>query len=137
MFCKNCGKENIEGASFCAGCGNSLTTQNSMNVTNSNGTGILNNNSKLGIKSLITSKVYSFLVFILFVIAGVIDADEESAEIIILSMFLLLFLGTSFVGLILGIMGVVQKERKILFSALGIGISGATIFLAIIIMILA
>ena len=31
MFCPNCGKENPENATFCAGCGASLTVQQAAN----------------------------------------------------------------------------------------------------------
>lgn len=34
MICPNCGKENVEGAGFCAGCGNNLTVANNNNNNN-------------------------------------------------------------------------------------------------------
>jgi hypothetical protein len=81
--------------------------------------------SGLGIASFITSIVSGILIFLLIVIAGVMEAsspgglDEESAGAVVVGLFLFAFLGASLVALGLGIGGLIQKERKNIFAILG------------------
>jgi uncharacterized membrane protein len=87
--------------------------------------------SGLGVASFITSLVSGILLFLLIVIAGVIEAstpggmDEKSAAAVIVGLFMIFFLGASLVALGLGIGGLIQKDRKKIFAILG------TVFAAI------
>ena len=43
MICPNCGKENVEGAGFCAGCGNNLTVVNNSTTVNDETNNVVSN----------------------------------------------------------------------------------------------
>tara|TARA_B100001059_G_scaffold226641_1_gene255370 strand:+ start:82476 stop:82805 length:330 start_codon:yes stop_codon:yes gene_type:complete len=81
--------------------------------------------SGLGIASFITSIVAGILIFVLIVIAGIMEAstpggiDETSADAVIIGLFLLAFLGASIVAFGLGISSLIQKNRKKIFGILG------------------
>lgn len=98
--------------------------------------------SGLGIASFITSIVSGILIFLDIVIAGVMEAttpggvDEASAGAIIVGLFLFAFLGAAFVGLGLGIGGLLQKERKKIFAILGTVFSVISLLATIFIIIL-
>ncbi len=89
--------------------------------------------SGLGIASFITSIVSGILLFLVFIIAGFMEAstpggmDEESAGAIMLGLFLFALLGGELVALGLGIGGLLIKERNKIFAILG------TIFSAVVI----
>ena len=74
--------------------------------------------SGLGIASFITSIVSGILIFLVIVIAGVMEAsspggmDEESTSAVMVGLFLFAFLGAALIALGLGIAGLLQKERK-------------------------
>ncbi len=82
-----------------------------------------------GIASFITSIVSGLLLFVLFVIAGMIEVstpggmDEHSAEAIIIGFIIIFLVLTSLIALGLGIGGLCQKERKKIFAILGTTIS--------------
>ena len=98
--------------------------------------------SGLGVASFITSLVSGILLFLLIVIAGVIEAstpggmDEKSAAAVIVGLFLFAFLGAAFVALGLGIGGLLQKDRKKIFAILGAVFSAAASLGTIFIMML-
>lgn len=89
--------------------------------------------SGLGIASFITSVVSGLFIFLLFVVAGVMEAsrpgglDENSAGAVTIGLFLFFFLGTALIALGLGIGGLFQKERRSLFCVLGIVFSAVSI----------
>ena len=74
--------------------------------------------SKLGIAALIISIFTAIGLFILFLIAGVMESntnggiDEESAGAIILGLFIFLFGGLDLLAIGLGIAGIFQKTRE-------------------------
>jgi hypothetical protein len=89
--------------------------------------------SGFGIASFITSIVSGGLIFLLIVIAGFIEAstpggmDEESVIAVIIGLFILAFLGAAFLGLGLGIAGLLQMQRKKVFAILGTIFSAAAL----------
>ena len=98
--------------------------------------------SRLGIASFITSIVSGILIFIVIVIAGVIEAstpggmDEESAGAAMVGFAAIALLNAELVALGLGIAGLLQKERKKIFAILGVVFSAGTFVLVILLMIL-
>ena len=98
--------------------------------------------SGLGIASFITSIVSGLLIFLLLVVAGVMEAstpggiDEESAGAVMVGLFLFAFLGATLVALGLGIAGLLQKERKKIFAILGTVFSALSLVVTIFIMII-
>jgi hypothetical protein len=89
--------------------------------------------SGLGVASFVTSVVSGILMFLLIVIAGIMDTsspggmDEKSTGALVIGLFSFLFLGSSLVALGLGIGGLFQKDRKKIFSILGTVFSAVTI----------
>ena len=89
--------------------------------------------SGLGIASFILSIVSGVLIFLLVVVAGVIEAttpggmDEESAVAVMVGLCLFALLFVSLVALVLGIAGLVQQDRKKIFAILGTVFSAVTI----------
>jgi len=89
--------------------------------------------SGLGIASFITSIVAGILTFLLIVIAGVMEVstpggmNEESAGAVIVGLFLFAFLFACLVTLVLGIAGLIQKDRKKIFAILGTVFSAVTL----------
>ena len=88
--------------------------------------------SGLGIAAFITSITSGLLMFMLIVVAGVIEVttsggmDERSASAVIIGLLLFLFLFITLVALGLGISGLVQKDRKKIFAILGTIFSSMT-----------
>ena len=81
--------------------------------------------SRLGIASFITSIVSGILIFLIIVIAGVMEAstpggiDEKSLGAMMVGLFLFAFMGADLVALGLGIGGLFQKEKKKIYAILG------------------
>ncbi|MFP4173662.1 MAG: hypothetical protein ACLFV4_12195 [Candidatus Hydrogenedentota bacterium] len=98
--------------------------------------------SGLGIASFITSLVSGFFLLIMFGVAGVMETttpggiDEESAEAMIVGLFIFAFLGLSLVALGLGIAGLAQNDRRKIFALLGTIFSGVSIIGTLLIMII-
>lgn len=98
--------------------------------------------SGFGIASFITSIVSGLLIFLIMVVAGVMEAstpggiDEESAGAAMVVLFLFAFLGATLVALGLGIAGLLQKERKKIFAILGTVFSAVTLVVTIFLMII-
>lgn len=98
--------------------------------------------SGLGIASFITSIVSGISIFLLIVIAGVMEAstpegiDAESVGAVVVGLFLFAFLGTTLVALGLGVGGLVQKDRNKTFAILGTVFSAVAFVGTIAIMLL-
>lgn len=98
--------------------------------------------SGLGIASFITSIVSGLILFLLIVIAGVMEAstpggiDENSAGAVIVGFCLFAFMGAALLALGLGIGGLFQKERKKIFAILGTVFSAVSLVGTIFLMIL-
>src|SRR6218665_3861150 len=97
--------------------------------------------SGLGIASFIISIVTGILIFLLFIVAGVVESstpggiNEESTEAIVLGLFIILMLFINLVAIGLGIGGLCQSERKKIFAILGTIFSSLTTLLAILLII--
>ncbi|UCG79481.1 MAG: hypothetical protein JSV21_05485 [Nitrospirota bacterium] len=96
--------------------------------------------SGLGISSFITSIISGLAMFFLVIIAAMMESaggiDEESAQAIILGLFVIGFLFLSLISFGLGIAGLLQKNRKKIFAILGTVFSGVTLFGTIFLMVL-
>ena len=81
--------------------------------------------SGLGIASFISSVIAGIFLFVIFVIAGVMEAstpggiDETSPAAVFIGLSMFGFLFVALVALGLGIAGLVQKNRIKLFALLG------------------
>ena len=88
--------------------------------------------SRLGIASLILSVCSIIFVFILFVIAGVLEAsvpdgvDENSAAAVILGLSIFACWGFFLVSIGLGIAGIFQKQRVRICAFIGTALSSAS-----------
>jgi len=98
--------------------------------------------SGLGIASFVISIITGLMMFMLFVVAGVMETstpggmDENSMEAMLVGLFLfaLLFLDLLAVGL--GVAGLFQKERRKLFAVLGLVFAAATIVVALLLVLI-
>lgn len=97
--------------------------------------------SGLGIASFILSILSGIFLFLLFLVAGVMHSstpggiNDESPVAIFVGLFMLAFLFVAFVALGLGIGGLFQNDRKIVFAVLGTVFS-ACVFLGTIFLLL-
>ena len=93
--------------------------------------------SGVGIASFVTSIVAGALIFLLVIIAGVLEAstpggmDEESIGAVLIGLFLFAFLGAELVALGLGIGGLIQKDRKKTFAILGVVFSATALLITL------
>lgn len=98
--------------------------------------------SPLGIASFISSIAGGFLIFILLVVAGVLEAstpssaDGNSTSDTVVGAFLVLFMFVSLGALGLGIAGLLQKDRKNLFAILGTVFSATTLGITVLVLML-
>lgn len=98
--------------------------------------------SGLGIASFILSLVCGLMIFVLFVVAGVIEVstpggmDEKSAAAIIIGLLIFLDFFILLVAIGLGIGGLIQKERKRLFAILGLVFSIGILFTTMLLMLI-
>lgn len=80
----------------------------------------------IGIASFITATVTMVLVFMVIVIAGVVEVstpgglNEESPEAVIIGLVIIFLFVLLFVSFGLGIAGLFQKESKKVFPILGV-----------------
>ncbi|MDR2081386.1 MAG: hypothetical protein LBP54_05815 [Campylobacteraceae bacterium] len=93
--------------------------------------------SGLGIASFILSVINIVSIFVLFVIAGALNVsgEEDEATDVIIGAFFLFFMLTTIISIGLGIAGLVVKDRKRMFAALGL-IFSVVIFLLSIFLII-
>lgn len=97
--------------------------------------------SGLGIASFVTSLVTAALIFLLFIIAGVMETttpggiDENSPAAIMVGLGILALLALDLLAIGLGIGGLVQNEHKKLFAGLGTGVSALTLLGTVLLMI--
>jgi len=93
--------------------------------------------SQLGTSSLLISIFTAIGVFIVFLIAGVIESntyggiDEESAEAIIIGLFIFGFVFLDLLAIGLGIAGIFQKTRERVTAIIGTIISSATLIILV------
>ena len=93
--------------------------------------------SKLGIASLLISILTVIGLFIIFLIAGVMESntyggiDEESAGAIILGLFLFGFIFLDLLAIGLGLVGIFQKTRERITAIIGTIISSATLVITV------
>ena len=93
--------------------------------------------SKLGIASLLISIFTAIGLFILFLIAGLIESntyggiDEESAGALILGLLLFGFGFLDLLAIGIGIAGIFQKTRKRITAIIGTIISTATLIITV------
>jgi len=98
--------------------------------------------SGLGIASFTISITCSLLLFVLFIVAGVMELstpggiDEESAQAIILGMGIIFCVMGELVAMGLGIAAVCQNERKKIFGILGLSFSAAMALITLLIIVL-
>lgn len=89
--------------------------------------------SGLGIASFIVSTIIGVLMFFLIIIAGVMEVstpggiDESSSSAMIVGLLMIALMIVDVVAVGLGIAGLTQKDRKKIFSILGIVFGVATI----------
>jgi len=93
--------------------------------------------SKLGIASLLISIFTAIGLFIVFLVAGVMESntyggiDEESAGAIILGLFIFAFGFLDLLAIGLGIAGIFQKTRDRITAIIGTIISSATLIITL------
>ena len=93
--------------------------------------------SKLGIASLLISIFSTVGIFIICLIAGVMESntyggiDEESAGAIILGLFIFGFIFLDLLAIGLGIVGIFQKTRERITAIIGTIISSATLIITV------
>ena len=93
--------------------------------------------SKLGIASLLISIFTAIGLFIVFLIAGIIESntyggiDEESAGALFLGLFLITFGFLDFIAIALGIAGIFQKTRVRMTAIFGTIISSAILIITV------
>lgn len=98
--------------------------------------------SGVGIASFVTSIVAGVLIFLLVIIAGVLEVstpggmDEESIAAVLIGLFLFAFLGAELVALGLGVGGLIQKDRKKIFAILGVVFSATALLITLFILFL-
>ena len=89
--------------------------------------------SGLGIASFILSILSGVFIFVLIVIAGVIETstpggiDEESTAAVIIGLLIIALIIAALVALGLGIAGLFMQDRKKIFSILGTIFSAVTL----------
>ena len=93
--------------------------------------------SKLGIASLLISILTAIGLFVLFLIAGVMESntyggiDEESAVAIIVGLFIFGFGFLDLLAIGLGIAGIFQKTKERITAIVGTIISSATLIITL------
>lgn len=87
-----------------------------------------------GIASFILAMVIGAFDFVLFIFAGVVEMstqggmDEESIIAIVIGLLIFGGLAANLLGIGLGIAGMIQKDRKKVFAALGMTFNAVVIF---------
>ena len=105
-----------------------MFSTNKLEIKNLERTG----HSRFGIASLFISIATVLGIFILLIIAGIIESsspggmDEESIEAMIIGLFVFGFIGLDLVAIGLGIAGIFQKSRQRVLAIIGTIIALAT-----------
>ena len=99
------------------------------------------NESNIGIASFVTSVVSGLFIFMIFVLATVMqaegyDMDGDSAIEIVLVIALYFFIGATLVAHGLGITGLFQKDRNKIYAILGTVFSAILLIATTFIMLL-
>ncbi len=98
--------------------------------------------SGLGISSFIMSIVVGVFDFVVIVLAGLVEAstpggmDEESVVAVLIGLFIFAGMFANLAGIGMGIAGLVQRDRKKVFAALGLAFNTAVVFGIVFLMIL-
>ncbi|MDR2635972.1 MAG: hypothetical protein LBC08_03985 [Campylobacteraceae bacterium] len=94
--------------------------------------------SGLGIASFTLSVIDMFCIFILLIVASTvdIDTDRNSIALITIGTLYYVFVLVSIVGIGLGISGLFSKDRKQVFSILGLVLSVAVLLVSIAIFVI-
>lgn len=93
--------------------------------------------SGVGIASFVVGCVGGAMLLMLFVVAGILEnatpggMDEESAEAVLVGLFLFVFLLLQLGAAVLGLVGLFQRDRRRLFAGLGLAISVGSIVMAV------
>jgi len=89
--------------------------------------------SGLGVASFVMSIILGISDFAIFVFAGFVEAstpggmDEESVVAVLIGLFIFGSVLASMAGVVLGIAGVIQRNRQKVFSILGVAFNTAII----------
>jgi hypothetical protein len=89
--------------------------------------------SGLGIASFVIGLVAAVVVFLALLAAGVLSIahggaiDQRAPAVILVGLVMVLFLLIAFIGIVLGLIGVLQARRRKLFAGLGLGINAAVV----------
>jgi len=98
--------------------------------------------SGLGIASFILSLMVGAVEFLVIMAAGIVEAttpggmDEQSMAAILIGLFILGGLMANMAGVGLGIAGLVQRDRKRVFSTLGLVFNGTAILGIVMLMVI-
>lgn len=98
--------------------------------------------SGLGIASFVVSIITGLMMFMLFVVAGVMETstpggmDENSVEAMLVGLFLFALLFLDLLAAGLGVAGLFQKERRKLFAILGLVFAAATIVITLLLVLI-
>lgn len=98
--------------------------------------------SAFGISSFILSMLTGIIIFVLVVIAGVLEVstpggiNEESVEAVVLGLCILAALFGCLVAFGIGIAGLIQKDRKKIFSILGVIFSALSFIITVLLIII-
>jgi uncharacterized membrane protein len=102
---------------------------------------LVKKHSGLGIASFVVGIVSGLLLLTVFVIAGIAETstpggiDEKSPIAVLIGLLLFLFLGVALVGLVLGVAGLLQKDREKIFAILGVIFSAIAILCPILLVL--
>ncbi len=106
------------------------------------GDGVEHKHSGFGVAAFVTSVSAGVLLLLLFIVAGVMEVstpggiDENSASAMLVGLFLILFLLADVVAAGLAIVGLLQKDRKKIFAALGLVFSVAMILCTLVLVVI-
>lgn len=110
-------------------------------IKNDRGHSVDMKHSGLGISSFIISAATGVAMFVLIMLAGVLETttaggmDEESVAAVLIGLFMFGFLFIDLLAVGLGIAGLFQKDRKKIFAILGVVIAVATILMTLLLLV--
>ena len=89
--------------------------------------------SGIGITSFVIALFAGLFMFLLIIMAGILEAsspggiDEDSMQALTVGLLIFAAMSVDLVALVLGIIGLFQKDRKKLFPILGTVLAGASL----------